>query len=204
MKPPEWLDKELTAIWSEVVASLPPTRPINPIHLEGYCEQIRALRLASLDVQTFGVTVEDAQGRKVQNPALRTIKDMHGALARWGTEFAPTSTIRRRRGTMYDATRASVAAATHLQGHAEFKGAIEAVCTLAWLIDEAQRAGIDELQKAAFGTIPTYLKACAALQITPADRPEATKAGPRRSKLGHLRLAASGGAPAGGIDASGV
>ena len=179
MNPPEYLDAELVPIWEEVVAQLPPTRKINPVRLEAYCAQIRTLRLAYQDVAQVGVTHEDATGKTVTNPAVGVIRDMHIALSKWGHEFAPAATIKRRRGTMYDATRASVRAAAHLQKKAEYSGAIEATCTLAWLIDEAQRVGIDELQKAAFGTIPTYLKACAALQITPASVPGA-KGGSRR------------------------
>lgn len=190
MEPPVYLREELHPIWNEVVEQMPPGRTINPIRLEAYCEQIKILRDASLDVQSFGRTVEDATGRTVKNPAVDIIRDMHRALASWGNEFAPASKIRRRRGTMYDATRASVAAATHLKDKKEYGGAIEAACTLAWLIDEAQRTGIDELQRAAFGTIPTYLKACAALQITPAERPETGKkpaGGGRRDRLKALQ-----------------
>ena len=191
--PPEYLDAELVPIWREVVEHLPPTRKINPVHLEAYCAQISTLRKACLDVNLVGVTHEDATGKTVANPAVNVIRDMHTALSKWGHEFAPASTIRRRRGTMYDATRASVRAAAHLQDKPEFSGAIEAACTLAWLIDEAQRVGIDELQKAAFGTIPTYLKACAALGITPASVPGGAAAGARRgSKLGKLQSITGG------------
>lgn len=193
MEPPEYLDAALVPIWRDVVATLPPARRLNPINLEAYCAQIQALRLASLDVQSFGVTIEDAQGRKVTNPALQVIRDMHGALAKWGHEFSPMSTIKRRRGTMYDATRASVAAAKHLQDRKEYSGAIEAVCTLAWLIDEAQREGIDTLQRAAFGTIPSYLKGCSELQITPAavpvGKPDEQKP---RSKVSKLQVLQGG------------
>ncbi len=191
MEPPEHLREELRAIWSEVVDQMPNTRRINPIRLEAYCEQIRILRDASFKVVEDGLTIEDATGRKVRNPSIDVIRDMQKALTGWGDEFAPASVIRRRRGPMYDATRAAVAAAEHLQDKKEFSGAIEVVCTLAWLIDEAQRAGIEELQKAAFGSIPTYLKGCATLQITPADRPEVAKkpagGSGRRGKLAALK-----------------
>ncbi len=111
MEPPEFLADDLRPIWVEVVASLPPARKINPIHLEAYCAQITALRSASGHVREHGVTIEDAQGRRVANPSLQVIRDMHAALSKWGNEFSPVSTIRRRPGTMYSATRASVAAA---------------------------------------------------------------------------------------------
>ena len=116
MNPPEYLDAELVPIWEEVVAQLPPTRKINPVRLEAYCAQIRTLRLAYQDVAQVGVTHEDATGKTVTNPAVGVIRDMHIALSKWGHEFAPAATIKRRRGTMYDATRASVRAAAHLRG----------------------------------------------------------------------------------------
>lgn len=192
MEPPEFLSDDLRPIWVEVVASLPPARKINPIHLEAYCAQIKALRSASGHVREHGVTIEDAQGRRVANPALQVIRDMHSALSKWGNEFSPVSTIRRRPGTMYSATRASVAAAKHLSGRKEYSGAIEAVCTLAWLIDEAQREGIEALQKAAFGTIPSYLKGCSELQITPAAVPAAEPTGPSTSKRSKLQVLQGG------------
>lgn len=194
MEPPEHLPSQLVPIWREVIESLPPGRGVNAIHLEAYCSQIHSLRQASAEVQAFGVTIEDAQGRKVPNPALQVIREMHGALAKWGTEFSPASTIKRRRGTMYDATRASVAAAKHLKDRKEYSGAVEAVCTLAWLIDEAQREGIDTLQRAAFGTIPSYLKGCSELQITPASVPAAATSTeePKQSKKSKLQLLQGG------------
>lgn len=193
MEPPEHLPDWLVPIWREIVESLPPGRRVNAIHLEAYCTQVHSLRQASLEVREFGITIEDAQGRKVPNPALQVIRDMHTALGKWGREFSPLSTIKRRRGTMYDATRASVAAAKHLQDRKEFSGAVEAVCTLAWLIDEAQREGIETLQKAAFGTIPSYLKGCAELQITPAAVPAVGAQAPSsESKTSKLKLLQGG------------
>lgn len=191
MEPPENLDKDLIPIWHEVTASLP-GRKFNPIHLEAFCSQIHSLRQASAEVKEAGITIEDAQGRKVPNPALQVVRDMHTALTKWGREFSPLSTIRRRRGTMYDATRRSVTAAKHLQDHVEYSGAIEAVCTLAWLIDEAQRDGIDTLQKAAFGTIPSYLKGCSELQITPASVPEGAGQQAPSKKKSKLQLLQGG------------
>jgi len=56
---------------------------------------------------------------------------------------------------------------------------------------------MDKLQKAAFGTIPTYLKACAELQITPAAVPTA-KPGPEAAGTKKGKLAAlQGGLSAG-------
>ncbi len=40
--------------------------------------------------------------------------------------------------------------------------------TLAWVIDEAQRAGGVELRRAAYGPVPSYLKALGSLGLVPA------------------------------------
>ena len=40
---------------------------------------------------------------------------------------------------------------------------------------ETPLSALEALQKAAFGTIPTYLKGCAELEITPASIPEAAR-----------------------------
>lgn len=198
MEAPAYLDDVLKPIWREVVSKLPASKRIDPISLESYCGQVYALREASKAVKALGVAVEDQQGRKVPNPALKVMREMQAALSKWGDEYAPAAaTIRRRSGPMYDATTKAVASAKHLQNKDEYAGAIAAAKTLAWLIDEAQREGIESLQKAAFGTIPTYLKACAELQITPASTPVAPTgaATPTGSRLGKLR-AMQGGAGA--------
>ena len=74
----------------------------------------------------------------------------------------------------------------------------EAVRTLAWLIDEAQRAGIEELRKAAFGAIPAYVRGCAELHITPASVPEGASRPQRRRGGGSLQALRGGLASAAG------
>lgn len=188
LTPPESFTEEQATIWAEVVARLPSDKKIDPHRLEVYCQQISAFRRAAEDVAANGVRIEDATGRTVRNPSVTTLSDMTKQLNTWGGEFAPPSSMpKRRRGTMYDATAKAVAAAEHLKGHDEYAGAIEAVKTLAWLIDEAQRSGLHALQAAAYGTIPSYLKGCSALQITPADAPpvaEKSQKGDRGKRAG--------------------
>ena len=180
MEAPEHLADDVREIWTEVLERMPTGRKVDATRLEVYCEQLLTFRTAAHDVRKNGVRVEDARGATVRNPSVDTLRDMTKQLNVWGSEFAPpNSTPKRRRGTMYDATSKAVNAAQHLQGRAEYAGAIEAVKTLAWLIDEAQRSGVHALQSAAYGTIPSYLKGCAALQITPATPPAADAAQPK-------------------------
>lgn len=202
MKPPERLDPALAGIWAEVVAAHPKPETIVGARLEAYCIQVLHLRTAHEKIATEGLVVEDAAGRKVANPALAIAREATEGLRKWGREFSRPAAPRRRRGPMYDATCESVTHSAHLKGRREFAGAVEAVKTLAWLIDEAQRAGIEELQRAAFGTIPTYLKACEALQVTPASRPAAGAEEKKQAggKLAHLRSVAAGSS--GGSQAS--
>ena len=200
LDPPEGMSEDLASIWREVVATHPRPEAIVGARLEAYCVQVRHLRTAHEQIASGGLVVEDAAGRRVANPALAIAREATESLRRWGREFSRVPVPRRRRGPMFDATVTSVTAAEHLKDKREFSGPVEAVKTLAWLIDEAQRAGIEELQKAAFGTIPTYLKGCEALQITPASRPEAKPEGKKApGRLQALRggMAAGGAASAG-------
>lgn len=199
MRPPEHLSEDLAAIWAEVVRSHPKPEAIVGPRLEAFCALVLVVRKSHEQIAEQGLVVEDASGRKVPNPALKIADEATESLRKWGREFTRSVGVRRRRGPMFDATCTSVANAEHLKDKREFTGPVEAVKTLAWLIDEAQRAGIEELQKAAFGTIPTYLKGCEALQITPASRPEAKAEG---KKPGGRLQALRGGMAAGGPSAS--
>lgn len=185
LTPPSGFTPDLQQIWDEVIARLPSVAKVDPHRLEVYCQQVNAFRRAADDVAKNGVRIQDATGRTIRNPSVDALRDMTKQLNAWGGEFAPPSSMpKRRRGTMYDATTKAVAAAAHLQDRDEYAGAIEAVKTLAWLIDEAQRAGLHALQAAAYGTIPSYLKGCAALQITPAETPHEAAKKPPGTKSG--------------------
>lgn len=197
-EPPESLSDAAKTVWTEVVATHPKPESIVRARLEAYCLAVATLREAHEQIATEGLVVQDATGRKVANPALAIAQSTTEVLRKWGPEFRPRQTAARRRsGPMYDATTESITAAVHLQGRREFSGAIAAAKTLAWLIDEAQRSSLEDLQKAAFGTIPTYLKVCEALQITPASRPsmEKGKQPAAGGRLAHMRSVA-GGRPA--------
>lgn len=192
MEAPERLADDVREIWEELAARLPSGRKVDATRFEVYCEQLHAFRVAAKDVRENGVRIEDATGRTIRNPSVDALRDMTKQLNVWGAEFAPpNSAPKRRRGTMYDATTKAVSAAKHLEGRDEFAGAIEAVKTLAWLIDEAQRSGLHALQSAAYGTIPSYLKGCAALQITPATPPtveQSTKGTKKSSRASSMRV----------------
>lgn len=194
MEAPAHLSEDVREIWDEVLGRMPAGRKVDATRFEVYCEQLLAFRTAAKDVRDNGVRIEDATGRQIRNPSVDALRDMTKQLNTWGAEFAPPNSMpKRRRGTMYDATVKAVAAAKHLENRAEYAGAIEAVKTLAWLIDEAQRSGLHALQAAAYGTIPSYLKGCAALQITPATPPSAaqpaktSKKGSRASSMRVLK-----------------
>ena len=189
--PPDHLDDAVAEVWSGVVASHPKPETINTYRLEAYCLAVTHLRMAHDAIAREGLTVVDDRGHVVKNPALAAAKDAQEQVRRWGAEFFPPRVPRRRHGTMYDATASSIANAEHLRGRKEFAGACEAVKTLAWLIDEAQRAGLDALQAAAFGTIPSYLKGCAELQITPASVPDGASR-PKRRRGGGLQAIRGG------------
>ena len=119
------------------------------------------------------------------HPAIAIERETAKEIRAWGARFAPKAKAVRRRGYMADATAKSLKAASHLGDvHA---GPVAALKTLAWLIDEAQAQGLDALAKAAFGTIPTYLKAADALQLTPASPPAGAKGAARGGRLRSIR-----------------
>ena len=169
-EPPDSLPEPAAQAWREIVESNDLAGNVDRSALEAYCTLISRLREARTRVDAEGIVVKDPRGRVVAHPALQVERQVAEQIRAWGDRFAPLVKPVRRRGYMADATAAAIANATHLRDK-KFAGAVAAVKTLAWLIDEAQRAGADQLQRAAFGTIPTYLKACAELQITPASAP---------------------------------
>lgn len=195
LDPPEGLPEAAADVWREIVASNDLAGTVDRAALEAFCTLMARLRDARARVAEEGMVVTDPRGRVIPHPALTVERQTAEQIRAWGDRFAPLVKPARRRGYMADATAAAIAAAPHLRD-AKHAGAVAAVKTLAWLIDEAQRAGMDALQKAAFGTIPTYLKACAELQITPASVPQATgapaaKGGARGGKVRDFAAAAA-------------
>lgn len=178
--PPEHLPDDVAAVWREIVATNDLAGTVDRAALEAFCTLIARLRDARRRVNEEGMVVTDPRGRVVPHPALAVERQTAEQIRAWGDRFAPLVKPVRKRGYMADATARAIADAPHLQDK-QFAGAVAAVKTLAWLIDEAQRESMDKLQKASFGTIPTYLKACAELQISPASVPEATSA-PEKAK----------------------
>lgn len=186
MTAPEHLPEDVAAVWAEITAAHPLPESIEGPSLEAYCTLVAALRVARARIAAEGLVVADARGNAVPHPAITVERDLAREIRAWGNRFASRGVARRRRGTVADATARSVAAAGHLTKVHD--GPVAVLKTLAWLIDEAQRDGIEALQKAAFGTIPTYLKAAHELQLTPASVPvEKGKGGARVGKLAHLR-----------------
>lgn len=188
LAPPESLPEDAADVWREIVASNDLAGTVDRAALEAFCTLMARLRAARARVEAEGMVVEDPRGRVVPHPALTVERQTAEQIRAWGDRFAPLVKPVRKRGYMADATAEAVRAAPHLEDR-KYAGAVAVVKTLAWLIDEAQREGMDKLQKAAFGTIPTYLKACAELQITPASvpvAPAAAEAESRPSKMSKL------------------
>lgn len=174
--PPEHVAEDVAEVWREVVAANGIVGPIDRAALEAYCTLTIRFREASKRVADEGMIVKSGT-KEILHPAIALERQLAEQLHALGARFMPVTAPKRRRGPMYDATRKSFADAGHLTDREIFEGPREAVLTLAWLIDEAQRAGLDALQRATFNLIPSYLKACAELQITPASLPAVTAPG---------------------------
>lgn len=170
---PSHLGEDVRQVWEELVAVHDsPSLLAGSSAFEAYCSLVATLRKAHAEVAESGQVVEDARGRLVAHPAIEIERRAAAAIAAFGDRFESLEKPARKRGYMADATARSIKAATHLS--AIHDGPVAAVKTIAWLIDEAQRSGLSDLQRTAFGALPIYLKACESLQITPASVP-ATK-----------------------------
>lgn len=184
--PPDRLSDEAAEVWRDVVARGRLSPKADATMLEAYCGLVIRWRAAAQKLSDEGLVVADDKRGAVVHPALAAERQLADQLREWGQLFnAPTAAVRNPRGPMYSATKRSIAEAPQLTDDKRFEGACEAVLTLAWLIDEAQREGLDALRQASYVTIPTYLKGCAALQITPASLPARAKkvAGGKVSKF---------------------
>lgn len=176
IEPPADAPDAVAEVWREIVATNDFAGRVDRSALEAFCTLLARLREARLRVEEEGMVVKDTRGRVVPHPALTIERQTAEQIRAWGDRFAPLVKPARKRGYMADATAASIAAATRL-ADAKFAGPVAAVKTLAWMIDEAQRDSMEALQKAMSTTVPTYLKACAELQITPASVPALADAG---------------------------
>ncbi|MDQ4502172.1 P27 family phage terminase small subunit [Sinomonas sp. ASV322] len=170
LAPPPGLPASAVEAWREIVVANDFAGNVDRAALEAFCTLMARLREARQRVEDEGMVVKDPRGRVVPHPALAVERQTAEQIRAWGDRFAPLVKPARKRGYMADATAASIANAPHL-AQRKYAGPVAAVKTLAWMIDEAQREGMEALQKAMATTVPTYLKACADLQITPASVP---------------------------------
>lgn len=187
---PSVLSKGARIVWDEIVEHNDLAATVDRAALEAFCTLMARLREARARVDAEGMVVKDSRGRAVPHPALTVERQVAEQIRAWGDRFEPLVKPARKRGYMADATGATIANAAHLKDK-QFAGPVAALKTLAWLIDEAQRSSMNDLQKATTTTIPMYLKACDALQITPASAPEKSKGG-GGGKLSHLRAVRPG------------
>lgn len=182
-EPPEHLDAERSSVWREVVARGRIAPTVDAMFLEVYCDVVVQYREASKAITADGSVIANEKGAAIVHPALTVQRQLAAQLKDWAPLFTKPKAAVRKRGTLYDATKASITASPEI--HSErYEGVKAAALTLAWLIDEAARDGIDEIRKAAYVLIPSYVKACAELQITPASIPaEWLKEGKKGGKV---------------------
>lgn len=174
-EPPERVRADVAEVWRENIGRAASFDPkVDAALFEAYCSLIARWRTTAKQVAEDGLVVGDDKKGAIVHPALAAERQLADQIKDWAPLFNRPPAAKRKQGPMYDATRRSIAAA-NLTNDKEFEGACEAVLTLAWLIDEAQRAGLEALQKASFVMIPSYLKGCAELQITPASIPESVR-----------------------------
>ena len=173
--PPDRLDEQGAQLWRELVARDTLDPRVTAEMLEAYCGLVVRWRDAAAKVAEEGLVVDGDKRGAIVHPALAVERQLAEQLREWAPMVNRPKPAARRRGPMYDATRRSINSVPELSGDGRYEGAREAVLTLAWLIDEAQRAGLEALQKATYNLIPSYLKGCAELQITPASLPADAK-----------------------------
>jgi len=182
-EPPEHLDDDRAAVWREVVARGRTAPTVDAMFLEVYCDVVVQYRQASEKIAQDGSVIANEKGAATVHPALTVQRQLANQLKDWAPLFTKPKAAVRRSGTLSDATKASIAASPEIESK-RYEGMKTAAITLAWLIDEAARDGIDEIRKAAYVLIPSYVKACAELQITPASIPaEWLKEGKKGGKV---------------------
>lgn len=170
LEPPQGMPEGPALVWRQIVASNDLAGRADGAALEAFCTLVSRMRDARARVDAEGLIVKDARGQTVPHPALAVERQTAEEIRAWGDRFAALVKPIRRRGYMADATAVAIAAAPRLADR-RFAGAVGLVRTLAWMIDEAQRAGMEQLQKAPDKLMPLYLRTCAELQITPASVP---------------------------------
>lgn len=164
--PPARLTSGAAEAWTEITAAhgRRASRIIGP-ELEIYCEAIAAVREARARVAAEGMIVADPRGLPIQHPALAAALAAEKTVERMAPRFQ-VRVDRGEQGYMVRKTREAVRGAG-LDRKPEYAGMIAAAVTLAVVIDQAQEAGRDALRRAAFGPIPSYMKAMKDLGLTP-------------------------------------
>lgn len=169
MPPPQHLSDAAAEAWEQVVTAAGATIvPADAPLLEEYAQAITTARAARDRVNADGVIVADARGEAVPHPALTVEAKALDTIRRLAPHFAPKA--HRAAGYMYRATNKALAAAPDVSGNERYAGAVAATRTLAWIIDMAQEDGREAMRRAAFGPIPTYLKAIKDLGLSPTLR----------------------------------
>ena len=166
LDPPAHLPAMAADVWRETVArhGVHASRVVGP-ELEAYCQAVATAREARQRVAAEGMVITDWRGAPVAHPAIAVAVSAERQAERLSSRFE-TRVSRGRDGYMTAATRRAVKAAG-LDEHEEYAGAVAATLTLALVIDQAQEEGRSALRRAAFGPIPSYLKAVKDLGLAP-------------------------------------
>lgn len=166
LSPPSHLPEEAARVWKEVIDRhcTHASRIVGP-ELEAYCQAVATAREARKRVADEGMVILDWRGAPVAHPAIAIAVAAEKHAERLSARFE-TRVDRRRDGYLVAATRKSVKAAG-LDTQQEYAGAVAATLTLALVIDQAQEEGRSALRRAAFGPIPSYLKAVKDLGLSP-------------------------------------
>lgn len=163
---PDRLSDGAKKAWDEIVAQHGghADRIVGPL-LEEFCEALALSREAHARVEAEGMIVADTKGFPIDHPALAIGAKAERVIERLAPRFAPP-VDRRRYGYLTGKTLASVQAAG-LNKIDEYQAVIASVMTYALIIDNAQLAGVDALQKTAFGPLQSYMAGLEKLGITP-------------------------------------
>lgn len=168
--PPESLEEDAAQVWCDTLEAYGAgaAKVAGPL-LEEYCQAVAIARRARKRVDDEQIIVGDAKGSPIAHPAIAIERRAMETIRRLEDRFKPPL---RRQGTydqgfMVRKTRQAVDAAPELRDEPRYAGAVAATMTLAWIIDESQRAGGEVLRRAAYGPIPTYLKTLEKLGLTP-------------------------------------
>ena len=88
-KPPSWLDVYGGKIWSEILKSMPPNfyASVDTVILASYCQASSMIRTAALNIKKSGITLKNANGNTVRNPACGVLSDGMAKIASLGSSL---------------------------------------------------------------------------------------------------------------------